>query len=61
MTKTKIFFRGNSITIKGNLEETNKDLNDETIVNDTTGQPVKVTGEYEIDVFGLSAQVNYTF
>lgn len=43
------------------LKETNKDLNDETIVNDTTGQPVKVTGEYEIDVFGLSAQVNYKF
>jgi long-chain fatty acid transport protein len=43
------------------LEETNKDLNDETINVASTGQPVKVTGEYEIDVFGLSAQVNYKF
>ena len=43
------------------LAETNKDLNDETIVNPVSGQAVKVEGEYEIDVFGLSAQVNYSF
>ncbi|MFT6152779.1 MAG: long-chain fatty acid transport protein [Crocinitomicaceae bacterium] len=37
------------------LDETNKDLNDET-----TGA-ARLTGDYEIDVFGLSAQVNYKF
>jgi len=38
------------------LEEVNKDLEN----NDTTSK-TSVTGEYEIDVFGLSAQVNYKF
>jgi long-chain fatty acid transport protein len=37
------------------LDETNKDLNDETIGN------ARLIGDYEVDVFGLSAQVNYKF
>lgn len=38
------------------LKEVNKDLN-----NQPTDSKTSVTGEYEIDVFGLSAQVNYKF
>lgn len=38
------------------LNEFNKDLD-----NDATDSKASLTGEYEIDVFGLSAQVNYTF
>ena len=45
---------------KMSLTETNKDLNDETIEL-APGVAVNVSGEYEIDVFGLSAQVNYKF
>jgi long-chain fatty acid transport protein len=38
------------------LSEVNKDLD-----NNPTASAASVTGEYEIDVFGLSAQVNYKF
>jgi long-chain fatty acid transport protein len=38
------------------LKEVNKDLD-----NNPTSSKTSVTGEYEIDVFGLSAQVNYKF
>ena len=38
------------------LNEVNKDLD-----NNPTSSKASVTGEYEIDVFGLSAQVNYKF
>ena len=38
------------------LDETNKGLDDQDTASKTS-----VTGEYEIDVFGLSAQVNYQF
>ena len=38
------------------LQEVNKDLD-----NNPTTSKASVTGEYEIDVFGLSAQVNYKF
>jgi long-chain fatty acid transport protein len=38
------------------LNEVNKDLD-----NNPTDSKTSVTGEYEIDVFGLSAQVNYKF
>jgi len=38
------------------LNEVNKKLD-----NTPTDSKASVSGEYEIDVFGLSAQVNYSF